>query len=216
MRQRCLPTMKRIRGPSDDAEHPRHCRDGSSRCSPGCIPGQLRAAGHHSSPAELKSFQELIQPLLVEHDVKLEIVCPSGAVLRTEMRPENFHCLLQILAANAMDWLKGVSEPRIRIELQHFPDVFELLFADNGPGIPRGVGDRIFEPLFSRKEGGRGMGLTIARQMLEGHGGSIDILLDGRRKGANFVVTLPRKRSRATIYENGAADGAMGSSRPAR
>jgi signal transduction histidine kinase len=159
--------------------------------------------------AELKCFRELIRPLLVEHDIELEIACPSRAVLRTEMRPANFHCLLQILASNAIDWLKGVSEPRIRIELQDFPDEFELLFADNGPGIPRGVGDGVFEPLFSRKEGGRGMGLTIARQMLESHGGSIDILLDGRRKGANFLVTLPRKRSRATIYKNGAAESRL-------
>jgi hypothetical protein len=44
------------------------------------------------------------------------------------------------------------------------------------------------------------MGLTIARQMLEAHGGSIAILRDGRRKGAHFLVRLPRKRSRATIY----------------
>jgi len=75
-----------------------------------------------------------------------------------------------------------------------------MLFSDNGPGIPRGVGRRIFDPLFSRKENGRGMGLTIARHLLEAHGGTIDILLDGRRKGANFLVTFPRKRSRATIY----------------
>jgi hypothetical protein len=40
-------------------------------------------------------------------------------------------------------------------------DAFELRFADNGPGIPRAVGQRIFEPQLSRKEGGRGMGLTI-------------------------------------------------------
>jgi len=45
------------------------------------------------------------------------------------------------------------------------------------------------------------MGLTNARHPLEAHGGSIDILLDSRRKGANFLVTFPRTRSRATIYE---------------
>jgi len=60
---------------------------------------------------------------------------------------------------------------------------YELLFSDNGPAIPRGVGRRIFEPLFSRKENGRGMGLTIARHLLEAHGGSNDILLDGRLPG---------------------------------
>jgi C4-dicarboxylate-specific signal transduction histidine kinase len=127
------------------------------------------------------------------------------------MRPENFHCLLQILGANAIDWLGGVSEPRMRIEVQGFKHECELLFGDNGPGLPRGVGERIFEPLFSRKEGGRGMGLTMARRMLEAHGGRISVLVDGRRKGANFLVILPRKRSRATIYNgNGAVNGRKG------
>jgi hypothetical protein len=44
------------------------------------------------------------------------------------------------------------------------------------------------------------MALTIARQQLEAHGGAINILLDARRKAANFLLTFPRKRSRATLY----------------
>ncbi len=152
--------------------------------------------------AELECFDELIEPVLTEHGIKLEIDCPASGVLRTEMRPENFHCLLQILAANAIDWLKGVAEPRIRVSVADLAVQCELLFADNGPGIPPDAGERIFEPLFSRKESGRGMGLTIARQMLEAHGGAIAVLVDGRRKGANFLVTLPRKKSRATIYKS--------------
>lgn len=67
-------------------------------------------------------------------------------------------------------------------------------------GLPDGAEEAVFEPLFSRKEGGRGMGLTMARQLLESHGGSITAVVDGRRKGAHFVLTLPRKRARATIY----------------
>ena len=47
------------------------------------------------------------------------------------------------------------------------------------------------------------MGLTIARQLVESHGGRISVILDGRRKGANFQILLPRKRSRATIYGGG-------------
>jgi signal transduction histidine kinase len=44
------------------------------------------------------------------------------------------------------------------------------------------------------------MGLTIARQLVEAHGGHISAIIDGRRKGAAFQILLPRKRSRATIY----------------
>ena len=63
---------------------------------------------------------------------------------------------------------------------------------------------RVFDPLFTRKEGGRGMGLTLARKLAESHRGSISLLMDGRRRGANFQILLPRKRARATLY-NGRA-----------
>jgi signal transduction histidine kinase len=59
---------------------------------------------------------------------------------------------------------------------------------------------RVFEAGFSMKKGGRGMVLTIARRLVEGHGGRIDVLVDRRRKGANLRIVLPRKRSRATFY----------------
>jgi hypothetical protein len=68
------------------------------------------------------------------------------------------------------------------------------------------LGERVFEPGFSTKEGGRGMGLTIARRLVEAHGGRLLVLLDGRRRGANLQFTLPRKRSRATFY-NGRSEG---------
>ena len=99
------------------------------------------------------------------------------------MRPENFFCLLQILTANAVDWARRVESPRIRIVVAcDRGDHCEIVFSDNGPGIPLDIVGRIFEPLFSRKEGGRGMGLTIARQLVEAHGGRISA--DHRRPPA--------------------------------
>ena len=62
------------------------------------------------------------------------------------------------------------------------------------------VADRVFEPLFSGKEGGQGMGLTIARSIVKVHGGEIQALTDGRRRGASIRILLPRKRSRATVH----------------
>jgi signal transduction histidine kinase len=150
--------------------------------------------------AEVRSFREFIYPLLEKHAVDFEIICPHTGVLRTEMRPENLFCLLQILAINSLDWMQGVQSPRIRVNLAAMDENVEIIFSDNGPGVPGAISHLIFNPLFSRKEGGRGMGLTIARQLVESHGGCIHLLLDGRRRGANFRILLPRKRSRATLY----------------
>jgi len=62
--------------------------------------------------------------------------------------------------------------------------------ADDGPGIPRELRDRIFDPGFSTKTGGWGIGLSLARRIVEeGHGGKL-VLAPGDR-GATFDVILP-------------------------
>ncbi len=151
--------------------------------------------------AETASYRHLVGPLLCANGVEMELAVPEGEVLRTEMRPENYYCLLQILTSNAIDWMRGIESPRIRLTVRGLDDRCELIFSDSGPGVPYELAEKVFEPMFSRKEGGRGMGLTIARQMVEAHGGRIGLIMDARRRGANFLVTLSRKRSRATGYE---------------
>jgi len=65
-----------------------------------------------------------------------------------------------------------------------------ITIQDNGPGIPSKTRARIFEPLFSTKAKGTGLGLTICRQIVEKHGGTID-LVDSTH-GAVFRMVLPR------------------------
>lgn len=63
---------------------------------------------------------------------------------------------------------------------------------DDGPGIPAEVQDRIFEVFFSNRGGGTGLGLPIARQIVERHGGRIE-LESTVGKGATFRIRLPRR-----------------------
>jgi signal transduction histidine kinase len=149
---------------------------------------------------ELTVFRELMQPVLRPAGVDMEIEEDSADVVRVEMRPETFHRLLHILATNSLDWLHGTRQPRIRIRARRADRKCEIIFSDNGPGIPGAVADRVFEPLYSGKEGGHGMGLTIARSIVKVHGGEIHALTDGRRRGAGIRILLPRKRSRATVH----------------
>ncbi|MBU2548319.1 MAG: histidine kinase [Proteobacteria bacterium] len=66
--------------------------------------------------------------------------------------------------------------------------------SDSGPGIPDSLRERIFDPFFSAKEQGSGLGLSIARRIMEDHGGRID-LLDQEGPGATFILTLPIKET---------------------
>jgi signal transduction histidine kinase len=149
--------------------------------------------------AELENTRRMLLPLLVERGVAMKIATPRIGLLRTAMRPETFHRLMHILASNSLDWLGGIKDPTIRVSVRAEPERCVVLFSDNGPGIPSALAGRIFEPLYSGKESGRGMGLTIARSVVELHGGHIDLVIDGRRRGTTIRIELPRKRARATV-----------------
>ena len=62
--------------------------------------------------------------------------------------------------------------------------------ADRGPGLPKELDDRIFEPFVSTKEAGTGLGLPTCRRIVEDHGGHI-VAADGAEGGAVFTVWLP-------------------------
>ncbi|HLU67427.1 MAG TPA: ATP-binding protein, partial [Kofleriaceae bacterium] len=66
----------------------------------------------------------------------------------------------------------------------------EVVVADDGPGIVEELAGKIFDPFFSTKEGGTGLGLALTHQIVRDHGGAISV--DSRPgHGARFVVWLP-------------------------
>ncbi len=68
----------------------------------------------------------------------------------------------------------------------------ELRFKDHGSGVPPRIRDRIFEPFFSTKEGGSGIGLALVSQTVGDHGGDVYLEPSSRvDDGAEFVVRLP-------------------------
>ena len=68
--------------------------------------------------------------------------------------------------------------------------VVELAVADSGPGVPTDLRARIFEPFFTTRPRGTGLGLAVARQIVEAHGGRIEVG-DEAGGGARFTVRLP-------------------------
>ena len=66
----------------------------------------------------------------------------------------------------------------------------QVAISDSGPGIPADHLDRIFEPYFSTKEGGTGLGLAMAHKIVEDHGGAIRVESQAG-SGASFIITLP-------------------------
>lgn len=93
---------------------------------------------------------------------------------------------------NAIDALEPVEHER-KLELfieNGLPNRARVRVRDNGVGIPPEKIDRIFNPFFTTKEKGTGLGMAISKKIVEAHEGSIDVLSDSGR-GTEFVVTLP-------------------------
>jgi signal transduction histidine kinase len=81
----------------------------------------------------------------------------------------------------------------IYIELSARKHILTILFTDDGPGIPDETLSRIWEPFFTSKDKGSGLGLPIVKKIIEGHGGIVEV--DNlREKGVQVAVTLPADR----------------------
>jgi nitrogen fixation/metabolism regulation signal transduction histidine kinase len=136
----------------------------------------------------------------------------AGTVaIRTELDPAlgeldadrgRLRQILNNLVTNSLEALDGAADPRIEIRTEAAGGDSEpgvvLTVSDNGPGIPRELLARIFEPYVTSKPRGTGLGLAIVKRIVEEHGGRIDAenLPEG---GARLRVMLPlRYRSRAS------------------
>ncbi|HEU4708636.1 MAG TPA: ATP-binding protein, partial [Methylophilaceae bacterium] len=79
---------------------------------------------------------------------------------------------------------------RIVVSVWSTPELVMATIADNGPGIPPELYDRIFDPFFTQREGGIGLGLAVVRQIVLAHHGNISVGSSGIG-GAEFRLELP-------------------------
>ena len=96
---------------------------------------------------------------------------------------------VEVLTKNAIDALAGQGG-RVRLSaLRNRDDAVVIRVADNGPGVPRELRDRVFEPGFSTKQSGWGIGLSLAKRIVEeNHGGKL--ALAPSEQGATFEIIL--------------------------
>ncbi|HET7731554.1 MAG TPA: GAF domain-containing protein [Usitatibacter sp.] len=108
------------------------------------------------------------------------------------------------------------TEPGGRVELTVRPGegFVEVSIRDNGVGIPTDMQARVFDIFtqvdrsLEKSQGGLGIGLSIAKRLVEMHGGTIGVKSDGHRKGSEFIVRLPaRLEDRESDLGSGNAAG---------
>ncbi len=95
----------------------------------------------------------------------------------------------QIAAGSARLLLRTRIARQVTIGKQRFRLALELHVQDNGPGVPEDIRDRIFQPLVSGREGGSGLGLTLAQTFVQQHQGTIEY--DSVPGRTNFKILIP-------------------------
>jgi signal transduction histidine kinase len=90
---------------------------------------------------------------------------------------------------NAVDAME--EHGKLKVKTSWYEDYVLVEITDDGPGIPREVKNRIFEPFFTAKDVGEGtgLGLDIVRRIVAGHGGEIRV--DSKPGETTFKVSLP-------------------------
>jgi signal transduction histidine kinase len=112
-------------------------------------------------------------------------VAPPQLIARVDA-PKIHQIMLNLLRNASEAVARG---GHISVELHLEEGAFLIRVQDDGPGIADEVLRRIYEPFFSTKEGGTGLGMSIVHSLVVLHGGSIDI--DTGARGTRFDVRLP-------------------------
>jgi len=105
------------------------------------------------------------------------------------------------LISNALQAMEDQEQPRIEISLQATDEQIEITLRDYGPGIPRAELSRVFEPFYTTKKAGQGLGLglSISYRIMDNLGGQLRAR-NHPEGGAVFIIILPKvtTRDRAT------------------
>lgn len=135
---------------------------------------------------------ELLDERLTEQGMELALDRPEAPAPRVLGDPLRLEQLLTNLLRNALDALRGVAAPRLEIGLAREADQWVISVADNGPGIEEEALAHLFDPFYTTKAvgDGLGLGLFICYGIVQDLDGRITA---GNRKtgGAWFRVTLP-------------------------
>jgi signal transduction histidine kinase len=118
-------------------------------------------------------------------DVRVTV---DGVAPRVMADPDLLKIVFVNLLVNGAHAMKG--RGTIRVSLATMAEACQIAFADDGPGIPSEVREKIFTPFFTTKSRGSGLGLPTAKRLIEAHRGSITVACP-TAGGTIVTVELP-------------------------
>jgi signal transduction histidine kinase len=97
------------------------------------------------------------------------------------------HALINLLT-NAIEAVSSVAQPAVELRIEATDEAVVIAVGDNGPGIRDDEREQIFVPFHTTKQGGSGIGLSLARQIAIAHGGRLEV--QPNNPGCLFLLTI--------------------------
>jgi PAS domain S-box-containing protein len=145
-----------------------------------------------------------ITPLAEKKNLTLEKSFARGAS-HVDGDPTRLQQIFWNILSNAVKFTPAGG--RIRVELSSSDSRIHIVVSDTGQGISHAFLPRVFDSLSqergssTRDHGGLGLGLSIVKQLVQMHGGTVRVESAGEGKGATFTVSLPARELTATVEE---------------
>ena len=136
---------------------------------------------------------------LLQHRLEREAIAvarePREDLPEINVDPELLKEVLINLIVNACEAMRGggtltIEEEAAEAAGEELGRAVRIRIADTGPGVPERIQEQVFEPFFSTKEGGTGLGLPMAQRIIREHHGELS-LRSPIGAGATFIITLP-------------------------
>jgi len=159
--------------------------------------------GRHEIKELLVALTDMFQPIADEKHIKIKTDLPEDAPHAAEFDWGRIHEVLSNLLANAIKFTpRGGS---VTMQVTFLPNEIRFGVIDTGPGIPVDKAPLIFERFYQIKKPGSmgvGLGLYIAKQIIEAHGGKIWVESEPNQ-GAKFFFTIPVTRALGSWHATG-------------
>lgn len=122
--------------------------------------------------------------------IEFEINVPKDVIL-VNLNKQLYSWTIENLVKNAIDAMKG--KGKLKIEIDHLENTVKINVSDTGKGISKQDFKKVFEPGFTSKQRGWGLGLSLAKRIIEDyHNGKIKVLQSVIGKGTTMQITLKK------------------------
>jgi len=163
-----------------------------------------------SRPAEMKMEQHILQSILDESigeavdrvtlkGINMQIRYPNEpvAIIADKEKLKIAFSNILVNATEAIDHTDG----KISVIVEAGERAHQVIISDNGCGISVENVSRLFEPYFTSKRNGMGLGLASTLNIIQSHKGSIDVRSE-LRKGTSFIISFPLSHLTVDQYSN--------------